>query len=103
MNVPRPLLEEVLPRFDASEVHDVWVAAPPQVVFEAVKQVTVGEVRLLKPLEAMRALPGVLARGPVFRPDPSARVIEQFTTGVVPLGERAVRRSPQEPSAASGA
>jgi hypothetical protein len=89
MNVPRSLLDEVLPRFDASEVHDVWVAAPPQVVFAAVKQVTVGEVRLLKPLEGMRALPGLLARRPVFRPSPSARVLDQFTTGVVPFGERA--------------
>jgi hypothetical protein len=89
MNVQRPLLEEVLPRFDASEVHDVWVAAPPEVAFAAVKQVTVGEIRLLKPLEALRALPGLLARRPVFRPDTSARVLDQFTTGVVPLGERA--------------
>jgi hypothetical protein len=89
MNVPRSLLEEVLPRFDASEVHEVWVAAPPQVVFAAVKQVTVGEVRLLKPLEGIRALPGLLARRLVFRPSSSARVLDQFTTGVVPLGERA--------------
>jgi hypothetical protein len=89
MNVSRSLLEEVLPHFDASEVHDVWIAAPPQVAFAAVKQVTVGEVRLLKPLEALRALPGLLARRPVFRPDPSARVLDQFATGVVPLGERA--------------
>jgi hypothetical protein len=89
MNVPRSLLDEVLPRFDASEVHDVWVAAPPEVAFASVKQVTVGEIRLLKPLEALRALPGLLARRPVFRPDPSARALEQFTTGVVPLGEYA--------------
>jgi hypothetical protein len=88
MNVPRSLLDEVLPRFDASEVHDVWVAAPPEVAFASVKQVTVGEIRLLKPLEALRALPGLLARRPVFRPDPSAPALEQFTTGVVPLGER---------------
>ena len=91
MNVPRSLLDEVLPRFDASEVHDVWVAAPPEVAFAAVKQVTVGEIRLLTPLEALRALPGLLARRPVFRPDPSARALEQFTTGVVPLGEYAGR------------
>ena len=83
------MLEEVLPRFDASEVHDVWVAARPHVVFAAVKQVTVEEVRLLMPLEALRALPGLLARRPAFRPNPSARVLDQFTTGVVPLGERA--------------
>jgi hypothetical protein len=89
MNAPRSLLEEVLPRFDASEVHDVWVAARPHVVFAAVKQVTVREVRLLRPLEALRALPGLLARRPVFRPNPSARVLDQFTRGVVPLGERA--------------
>jgi hypothetical protein len=89
MNVPGSLLDEVLPRFDASEVHDVWVAAPLEVAFAAVKQVTVGEIRLLKPLEALRALPGLLARRPVCRPDPSARALEQFTTGVVPLGEYA--------------
>jgi hypothetical protein len=37
----------------------------------------------------MRTLPGLLARRSVFRPSPSARVLDQFTTGVVPLGERA--------------
>jgi hypothetical protein len=89
MTTQRSLLEEVLPRFDANEVHDAWVAAPPHVVFAAVKQVTVREVRLLRPLEAMRALPAVFARRPVFRPNPSARVLDQFTTGVVLLGERA--------------
>lgn len=62
MSGPPSLLEVVLPRFDASEVHDVWVAAQPNVVFTAVKQVTVGEVRLLMPLEALRVLPGLLAR-----------------------------------------
>jgi hypothetical protein len=89
MSGPPSLLEEVMPRFDASEVHEVWVAAQPNVVFMAVKQVTVGEVRLLMPLEALRALPGLLARRPVFRPNPTARALDQFTTGVVPLGERA--------------
>jgi hypothetical protein len=89
MTTERSLLEEVLPRFDANEVHHAWVAAPPHVVFAAVKQVTVREVRLLRPLEAIRALPAVFARRPVFRPNPSARVLDQFTTGVVLLGERA--------------
>jgi hypothetical protein len=88
MNAPRSLLEEVLPRFDASEVHDVLVAAPPAGRVRAVKQVTVGEIRLLNPLEGMRALPSLLGRRPVFRPSPSARVLDQFTTSVVPLGER---------------
>jgi hypothetical protein len=71
--VPPSLLDEVLPRFDASEVHDVWVAAPPQVAFAAVKQVTVGEVRLLKPLEGMRAR-SPRARTPSSTRPSSARV-----------------------------
>jgi hypothetical protein len=32
MSAPRSLLDEVLPRFDANEVHQVWVPAPPPVV-----------------------------------------------------------------------
>jgi hypothetical protein len=89
MSAPRPLLEEVLPRFDANEVHDVWVAAAPHVVFAAVRQVTAREVRLLRPLEAVRALPSLLMRRRSVRPRGSAALLDEFTEGVVPLGERA--------------
>jgi hypothetical protein len=102
MSTSRPLLEEVLPRFDANEVHDVWVAAAPHVVFAAVRQVTVREVRLLRPLEAVRALPSLLMRRPSVRPRGSAALLDEFTEGVVPQGERPGPRSPREPSAASG-
>jgi hypothetical protein len=84
MSAPRSLLEEVMPRFDAREVHDVWVAAQPNVVFTAVKQVTVREVRVLMPLEVLRGLPSLLAARPAFRPAGSARVLDGFTVGVVP-------------------
>jgi hypothetical protein len=88
MHRPQSLLEEVLPRFDANEVHDLWVPAQPNVVFAAVKQVTAREVRLLVPLEALRGLPALLAGHLAFRPNRSAPVLEEFTVGVVPLGER---------------
>jgi hypothetical protein len=88
MHAPRSLLDEAIQSFDANEVHDIWVPACPQVVFAAVKQVTVQEVRLLLPLEALRLLPSLLTRRPVFWPRRSAPVLEQFTAGVVPLGER---------------
>jgi hypothetical protein len=89
MSAPRSLLAEVLPRFDASEVHDVWVPAPPEVVFAAVKEVTVREVRLLLPLMALRGLPRLLARRPGFRPARSAPVLDAFLeVGFVLLGER---------------
>ena len=84
----RSLLDELLPRFDTSEVHEVWIAAHPTVVFAAVKQVTVREVRLLTPLEALRGLPSLLTGRPAFRPTRSAPVLDAFTVGVVPLGER---------------
>ena len=88
MSAPRSLLEEVLPRFDASEVHSLWIPARPSAVFAAVKEVTVREVRLLTPLEAVRGLPGLLTRRRAFRPARSAPVLDAFTMGVVPLGER---------------
>jgi hypothetical protein len=80
MNVRRSLLDEVLPRFDASEVH----AAP-------LKQVTVGEIRLVKPLEAMRA------RG---RP---LRAALSFRTVAASASLRAMRASSQERAAFSAA
>jgi hypothetical protein len=68
MSEVQPLLDEVLPRFEASEVHEAWVPAPPEVAFAAVKQVTVREVRLLRPLEALRLLPLLLAGRTEFLP-----------------------------------
>jgi hypothetical protein len=89
MSAPPSLLDGVLLRFDASEVHDVWVPAPPEVVFSAVKDVTVREVRLLLPLMALRGLPRLLARRPGFRPARSAPVLDEFLrVGFVLLGER---------------
>ena len=99
----RSLLDELLPRFDASEVHEVSIAAQPTVVFAAVKQVTVREVRLLTPLEALRGLPSLLTGRPAFRPTRSAPVLDAFTVGVVPLGERPGAEMLRELSAASGA
>jgi hypothetical protein len=45
MSAPRSLLDEVLPRLDANGVYELWVPAPPEVVFVALKEVTVREVR----------------------------------------------------------
>jgi hypothetical protein len=86
---PQSLLAEVLPRYDANEVHDVWVPAPPEVVFQAVKDVTVREVRLLVPFLALRGVPRLLARRPGFRPVWTAPVLGEFLkVGFVDLGER---------------
>jgi hypothetical protein len=89
MRAPPSLLDEVLPRFDAGEVHELWVPARPEVAFAAVKEVTVREVRLLAPLMALRGLPRFVTRRPGFRPERSAPVLDAFLkVGFVLLGER---------------
>lgn len=85
---PVSLLDYLLPRFDARQVHQTWVPAPADVVYSAVKQVTVREVRILMPLEFLRWLPGFLIGRRPFWPDPSVPLLAGFTVGVVPLGER---------------
>jgi hypothetical protein len=84
---PESLLDHLLPRFDVRQVHEAWVPAPADVVYSAVKQVTVREVRVLMPLEFLRWLPGFLLGRRPFLPDPSAPLLAAFTVGVVPLGE----------------
>jgi hypothetical protein len=84
------LLDQVLPHFDASERHGIVVAAPPEVVFDAVKDVTVRDVRLLTPLMALRGLPRLVKRRRRLRRLPSSdpligRLLE---AGFVQLGER---------------
>jgi hypothetical protein len=85
---PQSLLDHLLPRFDIRQVHDAWVAAPADVVYSAVKQVSGREVRVLAALEFLRWLPGFLTGRRPFWPDRSAPLLAQFTAGVVALGER---------------
>lgn len=86
---PLRLIDEALPRFDVREIHEMPVHAALDVVYAAIKSVTARDVRLLTPLEVLRVLPGLLVRRRPFRPTSSAPLIEEFTVGVVPLGERA--------------
>jgi hypothetical protein len=86
----KTLLDEVLPHFDASERHDIVVAAPPEVVFDAVKDVTVRDVRLLTPLMALRGLPRLVKRRRRPRRLPSSAPVlgRLLEVGFVQLGER---------------
>ena len=57
------LLEQFMPRFDTRSRHAIEVHAPAQAVFAAVEAVTAKEVRFLRELEFIRALPGLAAPG----------------------------------------
>ena len=50
------LLDGVMPRYDLNEVHQIWVPVPPDVAFQAVKEVTPRGVLLFGPLMAIRTV-----------------------------------------------
>ncbi len=82
------LLDEALPHWDVNEVHDAFVPAPPERAYQAVRAVTVGEIRLLAPLMALRLLPAVLLRRslPAGRSGPVLDAMVK--SGFALLGER---------------
>jgi hypothetical protein len=78
------LLDGVMPDYDVHEVHDLWVPAEPREAYDAVNEVTPGEVRLFGPLMRLRTF-GRSTRA--F--DPRAPLLgEMLKLGFVRLGER---------------
>jgi hypothetical protein len=58
------LIDRFLPEFEWNEVHSIDIAASPAVVADALRRVTADEIRLLRLLLGLRALPGrLLGRG----------------------------------------
>jgi hypothetical protein len=84
-------LDEFLPAYDVNEVHSTRVAAPPDRVMAAVREVTSREVPLVVVLMALRTLPAMLLRRRPFRlrRDLGRPVLAQATRGgFVVLAER---------------
>src|SRR5438132_5333771 len=63
-------LDELLPRWDFRERHGRVVAAPPDAVYAAVRDVTVAEMPLARGLFAVR---GIVGRG---TPHPDRRLLD---------------------------
>jgi hypothetical protein len=82
------LLEQFMPRFDARSQHAIEVHAPAQAVFAAVEAVTLKEVRFLRELEFIRALPRLATTGRLDVPAVDAPLVLSFTSGAVLLGAR---------------
>lgn len=55
-------LDEALPSFDVHEVHSTELEVPPDAAWDALLAVKPLEVRLVAPLMALRALPGLVTR-----------------------------------------
>ena len=58
------LIDRFLPAYDWNEVHSVEIAAAPRVVLDAVRSVTAREIRFLRLLMGLRALPRRILRRP---------------------------------------
>ena len=77
-----------MPRFDTRSQHTIEVHAPAQAVFTAVEGVTVKEVRFLRELEFIRALPRMATTGRLDVVASDAPLVLGFTQGAVLLGAR---------------
>src|SRR5438093_12527969 len=89
MSGPSPtLLDELLPSFDVNEVHETWVPATPERAYAAVRGVRPDEVRLARPLMALRSVPGIFT-GKALTLGPSVPFLDQMLAlGFVELGRR---------------
>ena len=84
-------LDEFLHEYDVNEVHSTRVAAPPERVLAAVRELTAREVPLLVGLMALRTLPAaVMRRSPLrLRRDLRRPILEQAgRAGFVVIAER---------------
>ena len=77
-----------MPRFDTRSRPAIVVNASAQAVFTAVTEVTATEVRFLRELELIRALPGFARTGRLDVPALDAPLVLNFTRGAVLLGAR---------------
>lgn len=59
------ILEEVLPRYDKRERHDTWIAAAPEVVWQALHAVRVRDLPLTNSLVRLRGGPRAWLHEPV--------------------------------------
>lgn len=86
------LLDDLMPRYDFDERHRIWVLAPPERVFDAVKQVTTGEMPLVRLLFGLRSLPAIFARRRGLPAAKTQPLYEQMLAfGFVLLAEEANR------------
>ena len=81
-------LNQIMPTMDTNEVHDLYIDASPEQVFRQLLATTGSEIRLMKPLMSLRALPSQILgrRSPDLNQQPILESLQQF--GFVELETR---------------
>lgn len=74
-------LDRHLPVYRHREVHAVTIAASPEAVMRAVRELKARDVALARPLFALRSLPAWLLRRPVRTSHPDQRVVAVILKG----------------------
>jgi hypothetical protein len=85
---PPALIDELLPRFDEFERHEILVAAPPATVYAALRRTDLFSSRIIRGLLLLRAAPGALRRGRRPRRPGAVTLERMLERGFVLLGER---------------
>jgi len=81
-------LDRFLPAWDAGRTDSLWVPAPPERAYRAVRELEAGEIPLFRRLMEMRMLPGRLF-GRCYGIDLAGGFVDGFLdSGFVLLGER---------------
>ena len=82
------LLDDLMPTYELNEVHRVRIAAPPGAVYAALKEVTPGEMPLVRVLFGLRSVPARLTGQPGLPTGKTEPLYAQLLdAGVVSLGE----------------
>jgi hypothetical protein len=87
---PRPMLliDELMPRFDEVEHHEIFVGAPPAVVYTALRHIDLFAAPVIRWLLRLRAAPTLLRRRPP-RGTRGALTLERLLeNGFVLVGDR---------------
>jgi hypothetical protein len=82
------LLDELMPTYDVNEVHEAWVRARPADTYAAVHELTPSDVAMVRPLMALRSLPGRLTGSPLPITGSDPAIDQMLGMGFATLGER---------------
>jgi hypothetical protein len=85
------LIDELMPRFDEFERHQIVISATPAVVYAALHRVDLLGSRVIRWLLMLRSLPAALRRPRDRRPRVPITLGRMLEGGFVLLGERAER------------
>ena len=82
------LIDELLPRYDVVERHQIKILAPAHIVYEAVRELDLSDSRVVRLLFRLREVPGVCRSKPRDTQRLGLTLRDLVASGFIVLGER---------------